>query len=71
MPNQYYKMTGKARGDYDSTDDEYMPSLPPHHKGDTHADDSKKGKALSRKHLWEVIQLKRKVKLRLQSLVPV
>ena len=37
-------MTGKARGDYDSSDDEYVPSPPPHRKGDTHADDSKRGK---------------------------
>jgi len=37
-------MTGKARDDGDSSDDEGIPSPPSHHKGDTPGDDSIKGK---------------------------
>ena len=40
-------MTGKARDDDDSSDDEYAPSPPSYRKGDTLGDVSKRGKGKS------------------------
>ena len=40
-------MTGKARDDDDSSDDEDVYSTPSYHKGDTLGDDSKRGKGKS------------------------